>query len=106
MIWLVMICAGVLTFAARYSMIGLVGSRELPQRLKRLLEYVAPAVLASIIAPEVMLVDSAITLTSNPKIPAFILALGVALLTRNVLATIATGMATLWLLEGDILALL
>ena len=105
MIWLVMICAGVLTFAARYSMIGLVGSRELSQRLKRLLEYVAPAVLASIIAPEVMLVDSAITLT-NPKIPAFILALGVALLTRNVLATIATGMATLWLLEGDILALL
>ena len=86
-------------------MIGLVGSRELPERLKRLLEYVAPAVLASIIAPEVMLVDSAITLT-NPKIPAFILALGVALLTRNVLATIATGMATLWLLEGDILALL
>lgn len=102
MIWLVMICAGMLTFGARYSMIGLFGNRPIPDRLRRLLAYIGPAVMAAIIAPEVILIDGAIAFTDNPKIPAFIAATVIAVLTRNVLATIATGMLLLWVLMGSI----
>lgn len=99
MIWLVMIGAGLLTFAARYSMIGVIGNRPIPEKLKHLLSYVGPAVMATIITPEVMLIEGQIELMVNPKIPAFIGAAIVAVATRNVLATIATGMILLWLLN-------
>lgn len=102
MIWLVMVAAGVLTFASRFSMIGLVGARPIPGWLQRLLGFVGPAVLAVIIFPAVILSGGDITLSGNPKIPAILAAAVIAALTRNVIATIATGMVLLWLLEGGL----
>ena len=98
-IWLVMIASGLLTFAARFSMIGLFQDRELPQIIKQILTYVAPSVLAAIIIPDVLLVDGAVMVLDNPKIPAFLLAMVAAALTRNVLVTISTGMIALWLIS-------
>ena len=98
-IWLVMIASGLLTFAARFSMIGLFQDRELPQIIKQILTYVAPSVLAAIIIPDVLLVDGAVMVLDNPKIPAFLLAMVAAVLTRNVLVTISTGMIALWLIS-------
>ena len=99
-IWLVMIASGLLTFAARFSMIGLFQDRELPQIIKQILTYVAPSVLAAIIIPDVLLVDGAVMVLGNPKIPAFLLAMVAAALTRNVLVTISTGMIALWLISA------
>ena len=99
-IWLVMIASGLLTFAARFSMIGLFQDRELPQIIKQILTYVAPSVLAAIIIPDVLLVDRAVMVLDNPKIPAFLLAMVAAALTRNVLVTISTGMIALWLISA------
>ena len=88
MIWLVMIASGLMTFASRFSMIGLIGNRPIPQRLRRLLTYTGPAVLA---------------IMDNPRILAFIGAAVIAVWTRNVLATIATGMVLLWVLKGGVI---
>ncbi len=99
-IWLVMVASGLLTFAARFSMIGLFQDRELPQIIKQILTYVAPSVLAAIIIPDVLLIDGAVTVLDNPKIPAFLLAMVAAALTRNVLVTISTGMIALWIITA------
>jgi len=99
MIWAVMITAGLMTFAARYSMIGLFGDRPIPASLKRLLGYVAPAVMAAIIAPEVLVIDGVITLADNARIPAFMGAALVAFWSRNVPLTILAGMLLLWGIE-------
>ena len=99
-IWLVMVASGLLTFAARFSMIGLFQDRELPQIIKQILTYVAPSVLAAIIIPDVLLIDGTVTVLDNPKIPAFLLAMVAAALTRNVLVTISTGMIALWLISA------
>ena len=99
-IWLVMIASGLLTFAARFSMIGLFQDRELPQIIKQILSYVAPSVLAAIIIPDVLLIDGAVTVLDNPKISAFLLAMVAAALTRNVLVTISTGMIALWVITA------
>ena len=99
-IWLVMVASGLLTFAARFSMIGLFQDRELPQIIKQILTYVAPSVLAAIIIPDVLLIDGAVTVLDNPKIPAFLLAMVAATLTRNVLVTISTGMIALWIITA------
>jgi len=99
MIWLVMIASGLMTFAARFSMIGLFRDRELPKFFRQFLAYVAPSVLAAIIIPNVLLVAGEVALLDNPKIPAFIIAMVAAALTRNVLVTISTGMIALWLIR-------
>ena len=99
-IWLVMIASGLLTFAARFSMIGLFQDRELPQIFKKILTYVAPSVLAAIIIPDVLLIEGAAMVMGNPKIPAFLLAMVAAALTRNVLVTISTGMVALWVITA------
>ena len=100
MIWIVMAAAGLLTFASRFVMIGLIGERPVPGWLQRLLGFVGPSVLAVIIVPSVMLAEGGIVLADNPKIPAFLAAAVIAALTRNVIATIATGMILLWVIEN------
>lgn len=100
MIWAVMITAGLLTFASRFSMIGLFRDKELPKFFKQLLVYVGPSVLAAIIIPDVMLIEGTIKILENPKIPAFILAMIAAALTKNVLVTISTGMISLWIINA------
>ena len=102
MIWVVMAAAGMLTFASRFMMIGLIGERAVPEWVRRLLGFVAPSVLAVIIVPEVMLVGGGVALADNARIPALLAAAAVAALTRNVIATIATGMVLLWLMEHGI----
>ncbi len=98
MIWAVMILSGLATFLARFSMIGIFKDRAIPDVMRRLLTYVAPSALAAIILPDVMLKDGAITIMGNPEIPAFLVAVGVAFFTRNVMVIIASGMMALWLI--------
>ena len=100
MIWLAMICAGLMTFAARFSMIGLLGNRPIPERFRKWLAYVAPAVMAAIIAPATLLVDGQLMLADNMKIPALLVAGIVAFVSGNVLLTIGTGMTVLWILQN------
>ncbi len=100
MIWLVMILSGLATFAARFSMIGVFKDRRIPDVMRRLLTYVAPSALAAIILPDVLLIEGQATIIGNPEIPAFLVAVGVALFTRNVMVIIASGMTALWLITA------
>lgn len=100
MIWVAMIIAGMLTYAARFSMIGLIGDRPIPQSMRKLLGFVGPSVMAAIIIPATLIVDGRIMLDGNPRILALLVAAIVAYKTSNVLATISTGMIVLWLINN------
>ncbi|HZZ84265.1 MAG TPA: AzlD domain-containing protein [Anaeromyxobacteraceae bacterium] len=92
--------AGLLTFLTRLSFIALLGRIEVPPLLSRALRLVPPAVLSAIILPELVIRHGGLDVSfRNPRLLAGILAAGVALWTRSVLATIAAGMAALWLLQ-------
>ena len=100
--WLpVLAVAGLITFAIRLSFIALLGKVEPPPLLTRALRFVPPAVLSAIILPELVLREGAPSLgPGNARLMAGALAGLVAWRTRNVLATIAVGMAGLWILEA------
>jgi len=100
MIWITMIISGLLTFAARFSMIGMFKDRAIPDLMRKLLTYVAPSALAAIILPDVLLIDGKLAFVGNPEIPSFLVAVGVALFTRNVIVIIASGMIALWLITA------
>ncbi len=87
------------TFAARYPVLALVGRLELPDRVIRALRYVPPAVLTAIIVPEMLLRDGDLALAAdNAYLVGGIVAALVSWRTKNLLLTIILGMGTflLW----------
>ena len=98
MIWLVMIVGGIFTFGTRFVMLSGWVAHGLPRWLIDALAFVPIAVLTAILVPAV-LIDPAtqqIIVIGNKRIVAAIVATIIALLTRNVIATISSGLATLW----------
>ncbi|MFA9439859.1 AzlD domain-containing protein [Uliginosibacterium sp. sgz301328] len=100
-LFLTMVACGLVTFLIRLSFIA--GGRWLPQggRFEGFLRYVPPAVLAALIAPDILMRQGQLDVaTDNLRMWAALAALLAAWLTRSVLATIAAGMVVLWLLQA------
>lgn len=97
--WLLLtiVGCGLITWGLRLSFI-VTGARFAPgPRMKALLGYVPPAVLAALIAPEIFVRDGGVDFApGNPRLLAALVAMAVAYFTRSVLATIASGLAALW----------
>ena len=67
------------------------------ERVKDILSYVPSAIFPAIIFPAIFLDNSgSIQLIDNPKILASIIAMIVGIFTRNILATIFSGLASYW----------
>jgi branched-subunit amino acid transport protein len=99
---LVILVIGAGTFTLRISMIALLGRIErTPPALERVLRFIRPAVLAALVAPAVVLLNGQPTfiLPLNPRLVAGVVATLVAWKTSNVLLTIGSGMAVLWVLQ-------
>ena len=99
MIWATMAVSGLVTFLLRFSVIYQVKSSKLPGWLENILKYVPTSVFAALIFPAVFLGESgSLEFIGNPKILAALAALVVAILMKNVIITITTGMIVLWAL--------
>ena len=98
---LVVVVIGAGTYLTRLSFVAAFARSGVPIWMQAPLRYVAPAVLAAIVAPAVIAPAGAIDLsTANPRFLAGAIALLVAIRTRSVTWTIITGMAALWLLQA------
>lgn len=99
---LVIAIAGIGTYLLRLSFIGLIGDRPVPAWAERPLRYVAPAVLAALVAPAVLLSQGSVVLSpaANPRFLAAVIAAVVAWRFRNVGLVIASGMVSLWILQA------
>lgn len=99
-IWLIMLFGGLITFGMRFSFIYLFGRFHIPETLRRALHYVPPAVLSAIIFPEILIHDGKLALTlGNDRLLAGLVAVLVALWTKNTLLTILAGIAALLVLQ-------
>jgi branched-subunit amino acid transport protein len=100
-VWLTIAAMGIVTYVIRLSVIGAIGRIDIPPLVQRALRYVPPAVLSAIIFPELLRPAGLLDISpGNPRLVAGLLAIVVAWRTRNVLLTIAVGMAALWLLQA------
>lgn len=98
--WLLILGAGAATYAIRLSFVTIFSKREIPAFVLRVLRFVPMAVLSAIIWPQLFLLNNSVNLSlANPRWLAGLLAGLIAWRTRNVLLTIALGMATLWILQ-------
>lgn len=98
-IWLVIVIAGVITFAIRLSFIVLIDHSTMPAIVVRALRFIPPAVLTAIIFPEMLMQSGKFDFSlGNLRLISGLLAAVVAWRTRNVVLTIVVGMVALWLL--------
>ena len=100
-LWLVILLAGLLTFATRLSFILLIDRIKLPGWFRRGLRFVPVAVLSAIILPQLATRNATLDLSlRNPQLYAGTLAVLVAWRTKNVLLTIFVGMAALLVFQA------
>ena len=99
MTWLSIIIAGILTYFTRMTMIALVSRDMLGDRIKAVLTYVPSAVFTAIIFPAIFINDYGNFIEMNdPKIFAAIVAIVVGYFSRNVIATILSGLISYWII--------
>ena len=99
MTWLSVISAGILTYFTRMTMIALVSRDMLGDRIKAVLAYVPSAVFPAIIFPAIFINDYGSFIEMNdPKIFAAIVAIIVGYFSRNVIATILSGLISYWII--------
>ena len=100
MIWTVIVLLGLGTFAIRWSFLGLLGNRDLPEWVLRHLRYTAVAILPALITPRVLWPEATGGEIEPTRLAAALLALAVGYVTKSALATIAAGLGALLLLQA------
>ena len=99
MTWLSIIIAGILTYFTRMTMIALVSRDMLGDRIKAVLAYVPSAVFPAIIFPAIFINDYGTFIEMNdPKIFGATVAIVMGYFSRNVIATILSGLISYWII--------
>ena len=93
------IAAGILTYFTRMTMIALINRDMLGDKIKAVLEYVPSAVFPAIIFPGIFINDFGTFIEINdPKIFGALVAVIVGYFSKNVIATIFSGLLSYWLI--------
>ena len=93
------IAAGILTYFTRMTMIALISRDMLGDKIKAVLEYVPSAVFPAIIFPGIFINDFGTFIEINdPKIFGALIAVIVGYFSKNVIATIFSGLLSYWLI--------
>ena len=99
MTWFTIIIAGILTYFTRMTMIALIDRDKLGDKIKAVLEYVPSAVFPAIIFPAIFISDYGNFVEMNdPKIFGAIVAIIVGYFSKNIIATIISGLISYWFL--------
>ena len=97
MTWFSIILSGIVTYFSRMAMIALIDRDMLSSKVKEVLNYVPAAVFPAIIFPGVFFDDfGSFVEFTNPKIYGALVALIVGFYSRNVIATILSGLSSYW----------
>ncbi len=96
-LWLLILILAAGVFLIRFSFIGFLGDRTLPDWAMRMLRYVPVAVLPALVAPQVVWPAATGGALDAPRMVAALAALAVGAASRNLIAAILAGMATLYL---------
>ncbi|MDO5528642.1 MAG: AzlD domain-containing protein, partial [Paracoccus sp. (in: a-proteobacteria)] len=94
-IWLIIAALGLGTFLLRYSFLGVIGNRPMPDWVLRLLRYTPVAVLPALVAPLVMWPEATGGAPDPARLAAAFAAIAIGWATKSVLAAILAGAGTL-----------
>ena len=97
--WVLIIYCGIITYLTRFSMIAILKKEMFNDRIREVLSYVPSAIFPAIIFPAIFLDDLGnFQFEDNPKILAAAIAMMIGIMSRNIIATIFSGLASYWFL--------
>ena len=97
--WALIIYCGIITYLTRFSMIALLKKEMFNDRIREVLSYVPSAIFPAIIFPAIFLDElGGFQFEDNPKILAAAIAMIIGILSRNIIATIISGLTSYWFL--------
>ena len=97
--WALIIYCGIITYLTRFSMIAILKKEMFNNRVREVLSYVPSAIFPAIIFPAIFLDDLGVfQFEDNPKILAAAIAMIIGILSRNIIATIISGLTSYWFL--------
>ena len=95
-VWFVIGALAIGSFLIRFSFLGLIGDRQMPDWLLRHLRYTPVAVLPGLVAPLVLWPPATDGALDPARLAAALVTLVVGYFSRNVLYAILSGAATLY----------
>jgi len=99
-VWAVILGGMVVTYTTRLSFILRPHPERLPEIFRRGLRLVAPAVLAAVLVPQVVVLESGQAELFGPRPLAAVIAALIGWRTRNAWLAIGGGMIALWVLQS------
>lgn len=93
-IWFIIVALGVATYAIRFSFLGLIGNRELPDWMLRHLRYTPVAILPALVTPGILWPQATGGTLSAPHLLAAAVALSIGYWRKNAVLAAVAGMAT------------
>ena len=97
--WALIIYCGIITYLTRFLMIAILKKEMFNNRVREVLSYVPSAIFPAIIFPAIFLDELGVfQFEDNPKILAAAIAMIIGILSRNIIATIFSGLASYWFL--------
>lgn len=94
-VWIVIALVALGSYLIRFSFIGLIGDRELPDWVLRHLRYTPVAVLPGLVAPLVLWPAATDGALDAPRLVAAAVTLGLGVMFKNMMLSIVGGAATL-----------
>jgi len=97
--WTLIIYCGIITYFTRFSMIAILKKEMFNDKIREVLSYVPSAIFPAIIFPAIFLDNvGSFQFEDNPKILAAAIAMIIGILSKNIIATIFSGLASYWFL--------
>lgn len=96
--WIVVTVLGLATYLIRFSFLGILGNHPLPLWLVRALRYTAVAVLPALVAPAVLWPPATGGTPDPVRLATVAVTLLAGIFSRNMIAAIAAGGVTFYLL--------
>jgi len=98
-IWFVIVSLGIGTYLIRFSFLGIIGGRDLPEWCLRHLHYVAVAVMPALITPLVIWPDATGGEPDPARLIAALAAFLIGIKFNSVIGAVIAGMLTLYSLQ-------
>ena len=97
--WLLIIYCGLITFLTRFTMVALLKKEMFNDRIREVLSYVPSAIFPAIIFPAIFYDNFGyLQFEDNPKILAAAIATIIGIFSKNIIATIFSGLVSYWFL--------
>lgn len=92
--------SAIVTYFTKFPLLVISGGNKIPEKLRKYLSFIAPAILTALIAPSIFTVEGKLDLSiNNYYLPAAVITVILAYFSKSMLASIIVGLSSVALMS-------